>query len=511
MDIEILLLIVVPLATAFLIPLIDLISTRLRRILIFFSSITEIYIILSIFIKNYSSLKAGNFFLKYNLGGWSPPFGINLAMDSLSLLFSLIVTLALFMIVIFSIGFIGHHEGKYYVLFFLVIASIEGALLTGDIFNLYVFIEMMTISTAPLVAFKRSQESTEASIKYLFYGITGGVFFFIGVILIYFSLGTLNMAEIARDFDLIDSTMKITITAVFMLGMLIKLGIFPFHYWLPKAHSACPASISAVLSGILLKVYLYIFIRIFWTMINFNFLVDIHIAPFILDLALVSSILGHIFALQADDLKRMLAFSSIGHIGMILAVVMLNTEAGFYGGLLHIISHMLMKSGLFTASGYLLQYTISHNIDDFKGVGYRNRLLFISFIILSLSMIGMPPLIGFVSKWYVLMAFLKARHFFGAFIVIFGSLTAVVYYLRYISKAYEEIKLTEDDLKREIFSRPLLSVFYREKIVTSVVYIFTFLVIFFGIGFKLFDMPIKMAAAELTNPQRYIDLINLGG
>src|SRR6056297_2294955 len=131
MDIEILLLIVVPLATAFLIPLIDLISTRLRRILILSSSITEVYIILSILIKNYSSLKAGDFFLKYNMGGWSPPFGINLAMDSLSLLFSLIVTLALFMIVIFSIGFIGHHEGKYYVLFFLVIASTEGALLTG--------------------------------------------------------------------------------------------------------------------------------------------------------------------------------------------------------------------------------------------------------------------------------------------------------------------------------------------------------------------------------------------
>lgn len=510
MDIKILLLILVPLSTGFLIPLIDLINAKLRRVFVLLGIFLESYLIISIIINNFQSLRNGDFFLKYYLGGWHPPLGISLAMDGLSLLFVVITALSLFLIVIYSIGYIGHHEGKYYVLYFLIAAASMGAILTADLFNVYVFIEMLTITSGALIGFKRSKEASAAAIKYLIYNVLAGLLFFLAVLLVYFNLGSLNMADIARSFGSLGSRMQLFISSIFLTSILIKMGIFPFFFWLPKSYDTAPSPVTAVLSGILSKVYLYIFIRIFWTVLGFESLAALNIDIFILDLALISSFLGHVFALQSDNIKRLLGYSSIGHIGMILAVIMLNTDAGFYGGLLHIISHMFMKAGLFVACGYLLQYTRSHAFKDFKGVGIRNRSVFIAFIILLLSMIGMPPLLGFASKWYVLMAFLEAESYFGAFIVIFGSLTAVVYYLRYIAKGFEEVKLSEDDLKEEIYSRPLLSVLYREKLVSFITYSYTAIIVGFGLGFRFLDLPLKISIDSIMNVRRYIELL-LGG
>lgn len=510
MDIKILFLILVPLGTAFLIPFIDLINAKLRRFFVLLGILLESYLIISIIINNFQSLKNGDFFLQYYLGGWQPPIGISLAMDGLSLLFTVITSLSLFLIVIYSIGYIGHHEGKYYVLYFLIAAASMGSILTADMFNIYVFIEMLTITSGALIGFKRSQEASAAAIKYLIYNVLAGLLFFLGVLLIYFNLGTLNMADISQNFASLESGIQLFISAIFLTAIFIKMGIFPFLFWLPKSYDTAPSPVTAVLAGILSKVYLYIFIRIFWTVIGFEILEALNLNVLLINLALLSSFLGHVFALQSNNIKRLLGYSSIGHIGMILAVLMLNTDAGFYGGLLHIISHMFMKAGLFVACGYLLQYTRTHAYRDFKGVGIRNRSVFIAFIVLLLSMIGMPPLLGFASKWYVLMAFLEAHSYFGAFIVIFGSLTAVIYYLRYIAKGFEEVKLTEDDLEEEIYSRPLLSVLYREKIVSFITYAYTAIIVGFGLGFSFFDLPLRMSIESVMNVERYIEFV-LGG
>jgi multicomponent Na+:H+ antiporter subunit D len=510
MDIKILFLILVPLGTAFLIPLIDLINAKLRRFFVLIGILLESYLIITIITNNFQSLKDGDFFLQYYLGGWHPPLGITLAMDGLSLLFVVITALSLLLIVIYSIGYIGHHEGKYYVLYFLIAAASMGSLLTADLFNIYVFIEMLTITSGALIGFKRNKEASEAAIKYLIYNILAGLLFFLGVLIVYFNLGTLNMAAVSQNFNSLESGIQLFISAIFLTSILIKMGIFPFLFWLPKSYDAAPSPVTAVLSGILSKVYLYIFIRFFWTVIGFDTIVALNLNILLIDIALLSSFLGHVFALQSNNIKRLLGYSSIGHIGMITAVILLNTEAGFYGGILHIISHMFMKAGLFVACGYLLQYTRSHVYRDFKGVGLRNKSVFIAFIALLLSMIGMPPLLGFASKWYVLMAFLEARSYFGAFIVIFGSLTAVIYYLRYIAKGFEEVRLTEDDLKQEVYSRPLLSVLYREKIVSFITYAYTAIIIGFGLGFRFFDVPLKMSIDSIMNVERYIELV-LGG
>ncbi|MGM0410013.1 MAG: complex I subunit 5 family protein [Bacillota bacterium] len=507
MNLIVLLLIVVPLTTAFLIPLIDLINKKIRKYIVFISINLEAFIAIKMIVDNFNLLKSGELFLQYHLGGWVTPYGINLVVDSVALFFVTLITFALYFIIIYSIGFIGHHEGKYYVLLFLIFAAMQGVIITGDLFNLYVFIELIAVTSAPLVAFKRSQNSTEAAIKYMIYGIIGGLFFFIGVVLIYFSVGSLNMAEVAANFSGINFRMQLFIITTFLVSFFIKLGIFPFHFWLPKAHSACPSSISALLSGVLLKVYLYAFIRIFWTVLDYNIVTNIGLDIFIIYISLFSSLLGHIFALQADDIKRMLAFSTIGHIGMITAALALDTEAGFYGAMLHIIAHLLMKSGLFMGVGYLINYVSGHKIEDFTGIAYRYKGILISIVILSLGMIGIPPIIGFMSKWYILLAFLEANSYLGAALVIIGSLTAVIYYMRYIARAYQEEKLEPNLKNRGIFNKPIISTFYKERIVMAIVFIFAFLVISTGITFKIFNLPINSLIPEIINPQKYIDLV----
>ncbi|TDX42386.1 multisubunit sodium/proton antiporter MrpD subunit [Halanaerobium congolense] len=508
MNIELILLTVLPVLIAVFMCFSTNFNRHSRNFIAVMGVGIELALVISLFVLNFEAVKNSNFFLQYTLGYTDTPFVINLAMDNLSLFFSLIVTSAIFLIVIFSTQYITAKENIYFALFFLVLASIQGSILTADLFTLYLFIEAITIFTTPLISFEKTEETTRAAMQYLFYGITGGVFFFISMILIYFNLGTLKMAAVAESFALISTPMQLTIIIFFLLALIIKLGIFPIHFWLPRAHSACPAPISALLSGVLLKVYLYIFMRLFWTMIAFDFLVELHLSDFVLNLALVSSLIGHVFALQADDLKKMLAYSSIGHIGMILAVLLLNTEAAFYGGLLHITAHLMMKSGLFLSSGYLLQTTLSHNINDLRGIGHTNRLVFAAFIIICLGTIGMPPLIGFVSKWYVLLAFLKARHFFGAFVAAAGSIIALIYYLRYISHAYETVKEDGKSIKEELLS--LKGFFSSTNKMKSVIYIFTILIIIFGLGFKILEMPINTAIFELLNPEKYIELV-LGG
>lgn len=509
MNIELVLLVVMPAFTALFIYFTENLKQRLRNVIVITSAALELYFVLALFIANLEAVKKSEFFLQYTIFYGDSPFAINFAMDNLSLLFSLLVTSAVFLIVIYSTQYIKEKESKYFSLFFLVLASIQGSILTADLFTLYLFIEAIAIFTTPLISFKKTEKTTRAAMQYLFYGITGGVFYFISMILIYFNLGTFKMAKVAAEFASISASMQLLIIIFFLLALVIKLGIFPIHFWLPRAHSACPAPISALLSGVLLKVYLYIFMRLFWTVIPFEFLVDLHLNVFMLDLALVSSLIGHIFALQADELKKMLAYSSIGHIGMILAVLLLNTEAAFYGGLLHIAAHLMMKSALFLSSGYLLKNLLSHHIDHLKGVGHKNRLVFIAFVIVCLGTIGMPPLIGFVSKWYVLLAFLEAKHFFGAFVVAAGSLIALIYYLRYISQAYERItEAGKFSIWDEIKS--LRNIFKASNLMKNVVYIFTFIIIFFGLTFKVFDMPINTAIFELLNPQKYIELV-LGG
>ncbi len=502
MSITLILLIIVPLVTAILIPFIDVFSNSARKVLVAFATLLEFSIGMFIIASNFNAIMDNSFFLTYYLGEWIPPIGITLSMDMLSLFFSTLISISLLLIVTYSIGFIGHHEGKYYVLIFLIWAAMHGIVLTGDIFNLDVFLELLLITSAPLVAFKRNRNGTEAAIKYMFYGTIGGLFVFIGVVLVYFNLGTLNFADISQNFSNLSLFVQKIISFFFLTGIFIKMGVFPFHFWLSKAHSACPSSISALLSGVIVKVYVYVFIRLFWNVIGFDVLVATGLNHVILVIALISSIIGHIMALYENDVKRMLAYSTIANIGMIIAVLMINTKLALLAGLLHVVSHLLMKVSLFTATGYLLQFTPGHKRADLKGVAHKNMLIFSGFTIVAGGMVGFPPMIGFASKWYVIKAFLADGLHWGALIIMLGSIFAFVYYIRYVITGYKKISLGPPDKFRLI-----LTVFYREQVVTDIAFFFVIAVIVSGIFFKLMFGPIEGAVQVIQNPSLYINAV----
>lgn len=499
METYVLLLVLIPLITAFSIPLVDIIYIKMRKVLVVTSALTGLLLSCYLLISNYKALLNGKLAIDYYLGGWSPSLGIILVLDNLGLVFSTAISFSMFLLIFYSIGFIGHHEGKYYVLLFLILGAMQGVVLTGDIFNLYVFVELITITSAALVAFKRNREGTEAALKYIIYGIIGGLFFLIAVFLIYFNLGSLNMAIIAANYRQIHPMMRVTIITFILTSLFIKMGIFPFHFWLPKAHSACPGPVSALLSGLLLKVYIYIFIRVFWQVTGFSMIIENGLQYFIIYLGLFSSFLGHILALREDDIKRLLAFSTVGHIGMIVAVIALNTVNGLYSGLLHIVSHLLMKSTLFAIVGYLLQYTESHHIADFNGVAYKNQGVFIAFIINAMGMVGIPPLPGFFSKYYILQAFIEAGQNWAAVLIIFLSVISLFYYLRYIFRGYNLLDYEKGIKPRKVGL--VLSVFYRERIVTDIIYVSTILVITSGVFYWLFKKPLLVAVRGILGIQ----------
>jgi len=505
LDVIILLLIVTPLITAILIPLVDLFKTESRKYLVLIGSFTELSLFTILIINNLAKIKDGSLFLKYFMGGWLPPIGIVLVMDMLAFYFSALVTFAVMSAIIYSIGYIGHHEGKYYVLIFLLWSAMQGIILSGDMFNFYVFIELILVSSSALIAFKRNKRATEAAIKYMIYGIIGGLFIFVGVLLIYLNLGTLNFADIHNQLSLLSYQAKGFIAVFFLVGFSIKLGIFPFHFWIAEAQSAAPSPISALLSGIVEKIYIYAFIRIFWTVFSFDLLKEIGMNTVIIYVALTSTIIGHLLALYQNDLKRMLAFSTIAHLGIIVAALTVNTKLAILAGLLHILSHLLMKVSLFTAAGYILQYTSGHKREDLRGVAYKNMLVFVGFIIAAGGMIGLPPMIGFASKWYLLKAFLAEDIHFGAFILITGSIFALVYYIKFIIVGFKKMSIGPPEKFRLI-----LTVFYRERIVTDVATFFVIAVLFIGIFFKAFLGPIEGVVDVIQNPSLYIQAI-LGG
>ena len=505
MNVALILLIIVPLGTAILIPLIDIFYKEFRKYLVVFSALLEFFILSYIVINNFDEITTGSIFLTYNLGGWLPPVGINLTLDMLSLYFAALISTAVLFLVIYSIGYIGHHEGKYYVLLFLMWAAMQGIILTSDIFNFYVFLELVLITSAPLIAFKRNREGTEAAIKYMFYGIIGGLFIFIGIILIYFNLGTLNFAEISTNFSALPLNNQLFISIFFLIGLFIKLGIFPFHFWVAKAQSAAPSPVSALLSGVVEKIYIYVFLRLFWNVFGVNILHETGLNEIIIYAALLSSIIGHVLALYEDDLKRMLAYSTIGHLGIIVAVVTLNTKFAIMAGLLHVLSHLVMKISLFTSAGFILQFTPSHKLKDSRGVAHENISVFSGFIIAAAGMMGLPPMIGFFSKLFIVRSFIDSSFYLGASLVVLGSIFSFIYYSRYITYGFKKISLGSPEEFRLI-----LSVLYREKVVKDIALVFVIAVVLSGIFYKAIFTPLEGVFNVLENPSLYIDLI-LGG
>lgn len=369
----------------------------------------------------------------YKIGGWEPvngiPIGIYWVKDGLSTLMLIIVNLVALMSTIFSINYMEKftEKNRYYCLFLLMLAGMNGVILSGDMFNLFVFLEIASIASYALVAFGTGSEEIEAAFKYQIMGTVASAFILLGITLLYSYTGTLNMADMARVLTTKDTTLAMFVVGLFIMGFGIKAAIMPFHAWLPDAHPSAPAPISAMLSGVLIKVLgIYALTRIIFNIFG--------ITPFISNilmlLGVISIIAGGILAIGQRDFKRLLAYSSISQVGYIILGIGLGTPLGILGGLFHLLNHSVFKSLLFLDSGAVVYATNTRDMQKLGGLNEKMPVTGGSSFIASMSIAGIPPFSGFWSKLVIIIACLLANRLGFAIWAIVGSIITLAYYIK---------------------------------------------------------------------------------
>jgi len=338
--------------------------------------------------------------------------------------------LAAFLVTVYSISYMERYtaKGKFYTLFLLMLAGMNGVIVTGDMFNLYVFLEIAAISSYALVAFGTEHQELEASFKYAVMGIVASAFILLGIALLYSYTSTLNMADMSLalgedNFSLI----VLFVSVLFIVGFGLKSALVPFHAWLPDAHPSAPAPISAILSGVLIKTLgIYALARVCFSVLGTTPL----LLNILMVLGTISMIVGGLLAIGQVDIKRMLAYSSISQIGYIFLGLGIGTPLAILGGLFHLINHSIFKSLLFLNSGAIEYSTGTRSLNQMGGLNIRMPVTGYSSLIGSMSISGIPPLSGFWSKLIIIIAVIQARHFVYAIIAVSVSILTLAYYLK---------------------------------------------------------------------------------
>lgn len=382
--------------------------------------------------------------IRYTFGGFEARFGIEFVVDPFSALFTTIIAILATIIYIYSSGdstdgIEKTEYGRYYILLFLLMMSMFGILYTNDIFNTYVFIEILSITTCAIISIKKKKDTYTSAFRYLMMNELGSLSYIIGVALIYMATGYTNITLIGESVSNAFQAyqLNIVIALGFMIiGLGIKAAIFPFHIWLPDAHSSAPSTSSAILSAIVIKVYILVFVKVLFRVFNVEILNEMSISTILLILAGVGMIMGSVFAIAQKDVKRMLGYSSVAQMGYILLGIGLLSFEGLRAAFFHILSHGLMKTALFLSVGEIIFYKKTRKVNDFDGLGFIMPVAMGVFSIAALGMIGLPLTSGFISKLNLGMAALDKNQTIFLVILIISSLLNVIYYLPIIISAF---------------------------------------------------------------------------
>ena len=419
--------VVIPLGSAFLVSLLGKRVKRFSDVLsnlatfsLFFISLVSIYLVRTQGI------------LVYKVGGWIPPIGISMVMDGLTSFMLVTVNLIAFLVAIYSISYMEKYtaKDKFYTLFLLMLAGMNGVIITGDMFNLFVFLEIAAISSYALVAFGTEAEELEASFKYAVMGSLASSFILLGIALLYSFTSTLNMADISRTLARGGSNNIIFfVSALFLMGFGLKAALVPFHWWLPDAHPSAPAPISAMLSGVLIKVLgIYALVRILFNVLGLGEIKPV--LQILMVLGIISMLIGVFLAIGQWDFKRLLAFHSISQIGYVILGIGLGTPLGIIGGLFHLFNHSVFKSLLFLNSGAVVYSTGTRDLQKMGGLKEKMPVTGGTSLIASMSIAGIPPFNGFWSKLIIIIACIQAKHFIFAFIAVIVSIITLASFMK---------------------------------------------------------------------------------
>ncbi|MFA5389233.1 MAG: proton-conducting transporter membrane subunit [Candidatus Omnitrophota bacterium] len=413
------LLIIVPLAAAFLNSLFGRIIKRLGGAL----ALVSVVISCGFAVYARIALEAvPDKILVYKIGGWVPPFGICMVFDGLSSLMLVVINLAAFFIMIYSLNYMEKYtdKTKFYTLFSLMVCGLNGVALAGDLFNLFVFLEIASIASYALVAFGTEAEELEAALKYAIMGAVASSFILIGIAFLYGFTSTLNMADMAIVLSQKHNIWVVSFVSVlFIAGLGLKAAMIPFHAWLPDAHSSAPAPVSAMLSGVLIKTLgVYSLFRILFNIIGAS---DNYLGM-LMFLGAVSIVVAGVLSLSQMNFKRLLAYSSISQIGYIVLGISLATPLGIFGGLFHLFNHSIFKPLLFLNAGAIDYAGGGTDLDQAKGAGRFMPVTAKTNLIASLSISGIPPFNGFFSKLIIIIACAQKAHFGYALCAVIGSI-----------------------------------------------------------------------------------------
>jgi multicomponent Na+:H+ antiporter subunit D len=357
--------------------------------------------------------------------GWAPPFGIAWVVDRFNALMGLLVTGMASLVAIYSTRYVRERKSRFYTLLCLMTAGLLGVTLTGDVFNMYVFFEILSIACYGLVAFNTDREAIEGALKYIVLGPLASSFILLGIAMLYGLTGTLNMADIATK---IQPDIAFNVAFGFLVGgFALKSAIVPFHFWLPDVHPVAPSPISAMLSSVVVGIGIYVIMRLVFTVFGFTGIMWMFIV-----LGIVTMVLGGIIAIAQTNIKRMIAYSTVSQSGYIFLAMGLGTNLGVAAAIFHLVNNILVKSLLFLAAGIVIWHTGTKDMNQLGGLGKRLPLVAICFGIGSLSIIGLPPLNGFASKWMIYMATWDISPVLTAIAVIVSGIT-MIYYLKAFS------------------------------------------------------------------------------
>ncbi len=431
--------------------------------------------------------------ISYELGGWAPPWGIEYRIDTLGSYVLLIVTAIAALVMVAAKKSVAREVpepliARFYAALMLAFAGLVGIVATGDAFNVFVFLEISSLASYALISMGRDRRALTSAFDYLVMGTIGATFILIGIGFLYMMTGTLNMQDLAARLPEVWDTRTVRAGFAFLaVGIGLKLAMFPLHLWLPNAYTYAPSIVTAFLAATATKVAVYMLLRFTLDIFGFEFsLGRMPLEHILLPVGVLGILSASLVAIYQVDVKRLLAYSSVAQIGYMVLGIGLASTTGVTGAILHLFNHALMKGALFLALAAVAYRMGSTALQDLAGLGRRMPWTLFAIVLGGLSLIGVPGTVGFVSKWYLVLASLEQGLWPVALLILLGSLLAVVYVWKLVEAAY--------------FTEPQGEVAVKEAPLSMLVPLWLLVIanVYFGVHTEVSVGLARQAAAVLT-------------
>jgi multicomponent Na+:H+ antiporter subunit D len=377
--------------------------------------------------------------ISYWLGGWKPPWGIEYRIDHLNAIMLVLVSVLSLLTTVHAQKSVERELPEkttlFWSLFILMITGLLGICITGDLFNLFVLLEVASLSGYALIAMGE-KKAVYASFRYVVIGTIGASFYLLGVAYLYINSGSLNMGDLSQLLPKLYHTKTVLVGFAFILiGLSMKMALFPLHGWLPDAYTYAPSAVSACVAPLMTKVMAYVVIRLMFSVFRAEFLVSVlGVTNIMIWIGTIAIFFGAVMALSQNDYKRMLSYIVIAEIGYIIGGIGVANATALKGAIFHILNDAMMMACLFLVAGLVMHKTHGHRIDDFKGIFRTMPITAFIFTVGALAVIGVPPTCGFFSKWYLLWGGINARQWVFVAALLVSTLINVALFFRIFDK-----------------------------------------------------------------------------